>query len=706
MRLRALHVRRRSSGAEREREETLRDLVDGATDLIQTVAPDGTVIYTNRAWRETLGYGEEDLARLSIWEVVHPESRSHFVEAFQQVLEGRSLQGVEAVFLTREGRLVYLEGNLSCRLENGKPVSTRGFFRDVTGRREAEERLSAAETKYRTLVEQLPLAVYIDRADANSSNLYSSPQIEPMLGYSPEEWVADPGLFVKLLHPDDRARVLAEHARSNETGERFRSEYRLIARDGRTVWCLDEAVVVRDENGRPLFAQGYLADISEQKRAESELREQTEFVRLLQEVAVAANESSSVEEALRGCLDRICAHTGWPVGHVYLRRGEAEDRLAPSTIWHLSDPERFESFTRLTEATYLAPGEGLPGRVLAAGKPVWIPDVSVDPNFPRAPAARESGLKAAFAFPVLVGAEIEAVLEFFSADALEPDPRLLEVMSHVGTQLGRVIERERARAEAEAARHELAEQNERLLEVDRLKDEFISLVSHELRTPLTSIQGYLELLLAEETEELTPEQHRFLTVVRRNSERLLNLVGDLLLLAQLEAGQLTLERRNVDLAALASECVESALPGASEKGITISLDRAPVPAVAGDVARLAQVLDNLVSNALKFTPEGGRVELTLSTSNGNVVFEVADTGVGIPADERERVFERFFRSSSASAHAIPGTGLGLAIAKAIVDRHDGRITVESEEGAGTTFRIELPAGSPSAADLEREEVAA
>jgi len=261
-----------------------------------------------------------------------------------------------------------------------------------------------------------------------------------------------------------------------------------------------------------------------------------------------------------------------------------------------------------------------------------------------------------------------------------------------------------AQMEAEDARRTLSDQNRRLLELDRLKDEFLSLVSHELRTPLTSIRGYLDLVLDEEAGELNPEQRRFLKAVERNSGRLLRLVGDLLFVAQADAGRLTLERAKVDVAALAAECVEAARPVADQRSIELHLAAEPVPALVGDRGRLAQVLDNLVSNALKFTPEGGRVEVRTSVTDDYVRLEVEDSGIGIPAEEQPRLFERFFRAASATEQAIPGTGLGLAIVKAIVEAHAGRIEVVSAPGKGTTFLVELPLRE--AQSVEPVEVAA
>ena len=185
-------------------------------------------------------------------------------------------------------------------------------------------------------------------------------------------------------------------------------------------------------------------DVTAGARAEEALRREHSFVRLLQAVAVAANEARTVEDAFLHCLDRVCTHTGWPVGHVYLAGEDVTGDLVPTKLWHLDDPARHEAFRQVTEATRLPPGVGLPGRVLKTHKPAWMIDARNDPNFPRARAAHDVGLRAGFAFPVMVGTEVVAVLEFFAPDPVPPDEALLDVMIHVGTQLGRVIERKRA----------------------------------------------------------------------------------------------------------------------------------------------------------------------------------------------------------------------------------------------------------------------
>jgi len=235
-------------------------------------------------------------------------------------------------------------------------------------------------------------------------------------------------------------------------------------------------------------------------------------------------------------------------------------------------------------------------------------------------------------------------------------------------------------------------------ELDRLKDEFVATVSHELRTPLTSMMGFLEMIREGEAGQLTDEQKRFLAIVYRSSERLQRLVGDLLFVARLDANGLQLQFADVLVDDVAQDIVESNAALARSRELELRADLGSVPAVWADRERLVQLLGNLVSNAIKFTPPGGTITVRTFERASEAVIEVEDTGIGIPEAEQERLFQRFFRSSTATEQAIPGTGLGLVISKAIAEAHGGGMDVRSEAGVGTCFSVHLP--------LEPEEVAA
>ena len=649
--------------------------------------------------------------------------------------------------------------------------------RTLNERQQAVASLRDAETRYRALVEQLPLVTYVSALDKPGFSSYVSPQIEHLLGYTQEEWLATPNLFWRVVHEDDAERVRVEHREGYAAGRPFSSQYRLVTRDGRIVWVEDQVIVVTDRNGRPVQAQGFLLDVTHRKAAETALAESEERFRTL-----VAN--------VPGVIFRCEIDSDWTMEYLsnaiedlvgYPPRDFVRRERAYGDVVHAEDRQRLEDEVAAAVAEdrpyttqyRVVHADGSIRHVVERGKAVLsggrhkldgaifdvteqrvaeaerlklasivessqdsiistdLDDIITSWN---EGATRIYGYTAAEmigrSFSLLVPDDrrderpdlVKRVLAGEAVRSLETrrrrqDGTIIDVLisiSPIRDSGGKIIgvatiaqdisTRKQVEAERERLLHELEGQNERLRELDRLKDEFVALVSHELRTPLTSIRGYLELVLEEE-DPLTDEQRQFLGVVERNAHRLLALVGDLLFLAQIEAGKLSLEVGAVDLAAIAAESVETARPLAEDKGITVTLAAGPLALIAGDRARLAQLLDNLISNGIKFTPAGGRVDVRVRAERGQAVIEVRDTGMGIPSDEQEHLFERFFRTAKATEQAIPGTGLGLAISKAIVQAHGGRITFASSEDSGTTFRVSIPIRQLAPKPLEAEEVA-
>ena len=230
-----------------------------------------------------------------------------------------------------------------------------------------------------------------------------------------------------------------------------------------------------------------------------------------------------------------------------------------------------------------------------------------------------------------------------------------------------------------------------LMRAMQVKDEFVASVSHELRTPLTAVLGYLELL--EDVDDVPGEARTLLDVVERNARRLRSLVGDLLQVAQASEGVLELYRDEVDLTVLVEEAVEAARPHADRAGISLDSTVPPSLVATVDGQRVRQVLDNLVSNAIKYTEAGGSVRVEVQAPGTEAEIVVSDTGLGMDASELEQVGTRFFRGGEALQRHIPGTGLGLNIVRAIVTAHGGSVDVRSEVGVGTTFRVVLPVAS-------------
>ena len=342
---------------------------------------------------------------------------------------------------------------------------------DITERKKAENALAAKEAQLRAALDNMPGGMFmvdenlmIQVYNDQYKEIYDLPDEAVQEGVSLAEAVrvrAERGDY----GPGDPVDLIEQRMQGYIERMTLRHEERLP--NGRIIELLRTPV----EGGGVV---GIATDITERKEAEDALREKSAIVELLHKTAADANQARDVDEAMRGCLDTVCAHTGWPVGHVYVRAAETPDVLVPTDIWHFDDPKRFATFRRVTKKARFEAGVGLPGRVLESGKPAWIVDVTEDPNFPRAKQAKDIGVKAGFAIPVLVAGRVEAVFEFFAAEAFEPDEALLDLLDNVGSQIGRVIERKRAEEELRA--------NQKQLQAlaDNLPD-FISMTDYEGR---------------------------------------------------------------------------------------------------------------------------------------------------------------------------------------------------------------------------------
>jgi PAS domain S-box-containing protein len=275
--------------------------------------------------------------------------------------------------------------------------------------------------------------------------------------------------------------------------------------------------------------------------------------------------------------------------------------------------------------------------------------------------------------------------------------RAMEELGGADRDRGRLLAEARAaESSTRTALKRLAEQNARLQELDRAKDEMVALVSHDLRTPLTSIRGYTELLMT--GQGIDERGRRFLEVIDRNSRRLLDLVDDLLVVAQHNVGAFSVTVEELDLAELVAEALVAFAPAATEKQITLVQRISGAGRVVGDRARVGRMLDNLVGNAIKYTQAGGVVEVALTMTDERATMRVRDNGPGIAPEEQQQIFDHFARARDAGDGGLRGIGLGLAIARAIAEAHDGTIGLDSSPGTGATFWVDLPVGGPVTPD--------
>jgi signal transduction histidine kinase/DNA-binding response OmpR family regulator len=415
---------------------------------------------------------------------------------------------------------------------------------------------------------------------------------------------------------------------------------------------------------------------------EQRVAERTALLELLQDITIAANEATRSAEALQFAVDRICAYMGWPVGHAYLAVVPGVARWTPTSIWHLAAAEPYTAFQQATQTAELAVGEGLIGQVGALKKPAWNVDVSTDPDVRRRHAALAAGLKAGFALPILVGQEIAGILEFYAETPLAPNLSLLEALTHMGTQLGRGIERERA-VEQLQHQQEALRQREKLATMGSL----LASVAHELNNPLAVIALHADLLREEATGSAMAEH---IEEISRAATRCERLVRNFLTLSR----QHPSERVAVDLNALITNTLELLEPAFRVDTVPVDLCLdADLPSIWADADQIQQVLVNLITNAYQALREvQAPRQVTLTTrcnaARTQVTLEVVDSGPGIPPALRTRIFEPFFTTKPPGV----GTGLGLSLCQSIIEGHGGTIRVTSQPGQSTVFQVELPVG--------------
>ena len=657
-----------------------------------------------------------------------------------------------------------------------------------------KERLRQAEVEYRAVLESLPLLTWLSVPGDRDSCLYISPHVEAMLGYTPAEWRAEARLFTRLLHPDDRDRVLAEYERAAREGGRLRSDFRLVAREGRIVWIHEETTTVRDATGKPVYTQTFLVDDSERKRADEERERLRAAERtaanlrtvrqhrldLLRDAGEVLGAVTDARTSLQRVVELVVHNLAdWSAIDVLEPNGELTRigvaRAEPRTAEPADEPDAFVQAVIKSGRSLILPvpahrpdlaeelGEAeLPRGVVSL---ICVPVTSRGQPLGALTLARASegsdygADELAFAedLAARIGIAIDrarlyleveeradaarvltyvadAVLLLDRADAVRlwnpaaesitgiaasnvigrppsevipgwrdavdsipvstsPDPGHPEVMIPIEREDGErwiAISGVKFFGGTVYAFRDVTEGRH----LEELKADFIATASHELRTPLAAVYGAAQTLLRHDFALDEAGRDRFVSLIAEESERLGRIVNEILLANQLDSGRVELGSEPFDPIELVERVVEAARAHAPSE-ITVERaapDRAPL--VAADRDKVRQVLVNLTENAIKYSPDGGRITVGVESGESpdeeTVIFYVKDEGIGIPSEEQARIFEKFYRLDPQMTRGVGGTGLGLYICSELVHRMGGNIWVESREGEGSIFLLELP----------------
>ncbi len=639
--------RRRAMDKLRRQQDHLAAIVEVSLDCVISMDDRGRVTEWNPAAERAFGYRRHETLGRELADLIIP---AQFQDAHRAGLQHYLVSGEGPVLNRRvelsarraDGSEFPVELTVTRVRGDGPPLFT-GFLRDITGRKAAQEELERGRALFRSIAEATPDVLSLYDLDSRTM-VYANREIAAVLGHTADEVTALGAQAVdRLVHPDDLARMTSVIDRFVDLaeGEVAEYEYRARHKSGEYRWLQGRSVVFsRRPDGRPQQVLSIAQDVTRRRQGEESLRESEERLRLGLEAGNTGTWDWDIRAGRIAWSERVYAFHG-------LERAEFSGRL--------------EDFQRLIHPDDAPRVSETVARSLETGARYEI-EFRV-----RTPAGRVNWLA--------------TTGQVYRDEAGQP-VRMLGATTDITARKEAELERDRLLASERAARSEAERAN-------RLKDEFLATVSHELRTPLSAMLGWTQVLRRRNPDRVIEEG---LAVIERNARLQAGIIDDLLDMSRIGSGKLRLDVQSVDLSQVIEAALQTVQPAAQARDIRLltTLDPSAGP-VSGDPSRLQQVVWNLLANAVKFTPKGGRVQVVLARVNSHVEIAVTDNGSGIAPEFLPHVFDKFRQSDASVARTHGGLGLGLAIVRSLVEMHGGTARASSPGiGGGATFVVELP----------------
>ncbi|MFL6656641.1 MAG: ATP-binding protein [Massilia sp.] len=619
---------------------------------------------------------ERALAWEALFERVHADERDKVRAQFLQAFDAHADLNIECR-IDRPDLLCWIGVVGRVDLErDGSVVGMTGVVQDISTRKSAEDTLRESEEVLRALANSIPQLAWMAQADG--AIVWFNSRWYEYTGTTPDD-VAGWG-WQKTLDPDILPQMLQRWQESIRSGQPFDMEYPIRGADGQYRWFLTRINAVRDRLGNVVRWFGTSTDVDQVKRVQQALRDETHVLELLNSTGSALAAQRDLRSLLDTATRAATSVSGARYGAFCYYSKDGENAAGPSYTLATNTPPGFAHFGPAMS------GDSAVVRHADLG-PVADDDVPEVRSYLAVPVVARSGEVLGtlfFGHPEagIFSERSERVVGGIAAQAAVAidNMRLYEAAQHAAEERKGLLESERsARAEAERT--------------SQMKDEFLATLSHELRTPLSAILGWAQVLRRGTRDH--DDLQRGLQTIERNARAQAQLIEDLLDMSRITSGKVLLDIRMVAPGTFIDAAIETVRPAADAKNIRLEkFYDTRVGAIAGDAARLQQVIWNLLANAIKFTPRNGLVRVVLTPVEGHVAITVQDTGIGIKPEFKPHVFERFRQGDASTTRQHGGLGLGLSIVKHLTEQHGGTVRVESEgEDCGASFTIELPDGS-------------
>jgi PAS domain S-box-containing protein len=661
----------RAEEALRTSDEKFHALIEHSSEAITLVDAHGIVFFASPAGERIFGIARQEVLGRPVFKWVHPADLEQAHQVFVKCASEPGSTQTGEFRLHKDETCRWIEAIGTNLLEVPAVHAIVINFRDITERKQMEQALHEREERLRLITDNV--SDLITLVDLTSKRQYVSPAHARLLGYPVEELTGKSVL--SLVHPEDIDRVRAALTEGLRTRTTQHAEFRVRHVDGHYLWLEAVGKLLLDQQGSPLGTVISGRDITEHKQRQREI----EAIAI---IATALRAAPGRAEMMPVILHQMMQIMHLDSAALVLRHDSTGDLVYPIAVGDWAD------WTGQRESR----GMSISSQVMSTRRPFVSSDAANDQRLVH--VEQFNHVRSIMCVPLLEGGLAFGALWIghrsphgFVNDELHWLTAIADIAANA---LHRAAVLETLEQRVAERTRELSEVNERLRELDRLKDQFVSNVSHELRTPLANIKLYAGLLKHGKSEKL---QH-YLETLKRETLRLEKLIEDLLELSRLNAGTVAIIPNPIDVNQLIESLIADRASLIADRGLSLNMELGSnLPLVPGDPWRLEQVLSNLLANAMNYTLQGGTIAVRTSRQEDArqewVTFTVEDTGLGITAEELPHVFERFYRGTAGRQSGAPGTGLGLAICKEIIDRLGGRITVESKPGHGTTFTVWL-----------------